>query len=133
MLMQNWFCQPNMEMFHEYYDRQEFYDKNTKAIYIVEDTNEGVRIREIQEDADNYNMHYVKYLEWKSDNMPAKLFIQECERYISKLSGEDMDELYETTIDITMCGLTTRISWGAESYNRIIDALNILVNSGEVE
>ena len=133
MLMQNWFCQPNMEMFNEYYDHQEFYDKNTKAIYIVEDTNEGVRIREIQENADNYNMHYVKYLEWKSDNMPVKLFVQECERYLTDISDEELEEVYESTIDISMCGLTTKIPWGAEPYNKIINTLNSLVNNGEVE
>jgi len=133
MLMQNWFCQPNMEMFHEYYDHQEFFDKKTKAIYVVESTNEGVRIREIQENADNYNMHYVKYLEWKSENMPVKLFVQECERYLTDMSDEELEEIYETTIDISMCGLTTKIPFGAEPYNRIVNALNALVNSGEVE
>lgn len=133
MLMQNWFCQPNMEMFYDCGYYQKFYDKNSHAIYIVEETNEGTKIREIKEESDNYNLHYVKYLEWKSDNMPVQLFVQECERFLVKCSDEDLEELYETTIDVSMCGLTTRIPWAAEPYNRIIDVLNSLVNNGEVE
>ena len=133
MLMQNWFYQPNMEMFYESYDRQEFYDKNTKAIYLVEQTEEGTRIREIQEDANNYNMHYNKYLEWKSDNMPVQLFVQEVNRYLINCSGKEVENLYESTIDISMCGLTTKIPWRDESCNKIIDVLRSLVDSGEVE
>ena len=133
MLMQNWFCQPNMEMFHEYFDVQEFYDKNTKAIYVVSDAPDGnITIIEIQEDHADYPLYYNTYLEWKSNNMPVQLFVQECERYLSKLSAEDIEELYETTINISMCGLTTKIPWGVEPYNKIINALNALVNNGEV-
>ena len=106
MLMQNWFCQPNMEMFYDRGDFQKFYDKNSHAIYIVEETNEGTKIREIKEESG---------------------------RYLSNLPDEDLDELYETTIDISMCGLTTKIPFSAEPYNRIINVLNSLVNSGEVE
>lgn len=135
MLMQNWFYQPNMEMFYDYGDCQKFYDKNSHAIYVVEETIEGIRIREIQETSDNYNLHYNVYLEWKSDNMPVKLFIQEVERYLCNYcSDDDIEELYENgTIDISMCGLTTKIPWGADPYNKIINALNSLVNNEEVE
>ena len=132
MLMQNWFCQPNMEMFYEYFETQKFYDKNTKAIYVVENTGEGTRIREIQEGADNYNMHYVKYLEWKSDNMPVKLFVQECERYIENCTDDELDETYDTTIDITMLGLTTKIPFCAELHNRMIEMLKELSEKGEI-
>lgn len=136
MLKQNWFCNENMEMFYDCYEVQEFYDKNTKAIYIVEDTEEGTRIREIHEESDNYNDHYNKYIQWKSQNLPVQLFVQECERILDKKlsSNDEMDILYnDATINISMLGLTTKIPWGSEPYNRIIDALKLLLEEGEIE
>jgi len=134
MLKQNWFGSSNMEMFNEYYDVQKFYDKDTKAIYVVEEDLIGhITITEFQEHHEGYVENYNEYLEWKSQNLPVRLFIQECERYVEKCTEEEMSKLYETTVDITMCGLTTKIPYGAEPHNRILDALRILLDEGEVE
>lgn len=134
MLKQNWFCKNNMEMFEEYPDEQWFFDKETKCIYLVSDELEDLTIIQIEEESENYQKYYCKYIEWKSDNMPVQLFVQECERYVEKCTEEEMTELYENgMINISMLGLTTKIPWGAEPYNRIIDALNVLLKEGEVE
>ena len=91
MLMQNWFYQPNMEMFYEYFNEQWFFDKNTKAIYIVDDHDNRIHIEEIQEDNGDYNVYYSKYLEWKSDNMPVRLFVQELERYLVNRTDAELE------------------------------------------
>ena len=133
MLKQNWFCTKNMEMFNEFYCEQWFFDKDTKCVYIVSDKHDDLTIVQITEESEKYWKYYNEYLEWKSDNLPVQLFVQECERYVERCTEEKLTNLYETTIDITMCGLTTRIPYGAEPHNRILDALKILLEKGEVE
>lgn len=133
MLKQNWFV--NMEMFDEYYETQQFYDKETKCIYVVsEDPYGNTIITEYQEGSKDYVTHYNKYLEWKSQNLSAQIFVNECERIIERLTDKEMDDLYENgTIDISMLGLATKLNWGAEPYNRILDALRLLITESEVD
>lgn len=135
MLRQNWFCQPNMEMFYDCYGEQWFYDKNTKAIYVVsENTDICTSINEYQDGMKDYKLYYAKYIEWKSNNMPVKMFLDEIQKFFCGCSDEEIDELYESgTIDISMFGLTTKLPFGAEPYIKIVDALKHLVDSGEVE
>lgn len=134
MLKQNWFCTKNMEMFYENMREQWFFDKETKCIYLVSDELDDLTIVQIAEDSNQYYKFYNEYLKWKSDNLPLQLFVQECERYIEKCSEDEMTKLYdEMTIDISMLGLTTKLVWGAEEYNRIIDALKILLAEETIE
>jgi len=133
MLKQNWFGSKNMEMFHEDMCEQWFFDKETKCIYLVSDELDDITIVQIEEESSTYNKFYNEYLEWKSGNLPVKLFVQECERYVERCTEEELSNLYETTVDITMCGLSTKIPYGAEPHNRILDALRILLEEGEVE
>ena len=133
MLKQNWFCSKNMEMFHESMCEQWFFDKETKCIYLVSDELDDLTIVQIEEKSENYCKYYNEYIKWKSQNLPVQIFIQECERYVERCTEKELTNLYETTVDITMCGLTTKIPYGAESHNRILDALKILLEEGEVE
>lgn len=133
MLKQNWFYSKNMEMFHEDMCEQWFYDKETKCIYLVSDELDDLTIVQIEEESENYWKYYNIYLEWKSQNLSVRLFVQECERYVEKCTEEELSKLYETTVDVTMCGVTTKIPYGAEPRNRILDALKILLEEGEVE
>lgn len=121
-------------MFHEDMCEQWFFDKETKCIYLVSNELDDIIIVQIEEDSEKYYKFYNEYLKWKSDNLPLQLFIQECERYIEKCSEDEMTKLYdEMTIDISMLGLTTKLVWGAEEYNRIIDALKILLAEETIE
>jgi hypothetical protein len=123
-----------MEMFYENMREQWFFDKETKCIYLVSDELDDLTIVQIAEDSNQYYKFYNEYLKWKSDNLPLQLFVQECERYIEKCSEDEMTKLYdEMTIDISMLGLTTKLVWGAEEYNRIIDALKILLAEETIE
>ena len=122
-----------MEMFHEDMCEQWFFDKETKCIYLVSDELDDITIVQVEEESEKYPRFYNKYLEWKSNNMPVRLFVQECERYIERCTDEELTNLYETTVNITMLGLTTKIPYGAEPHNRILDALRILLEEGEVE
>ena len=133
MLKQNWFYSKNMEMFHENMCEQWFFDKETKCIYLVSDELDDLTIVQIEEESEKYVKFYNEYLEWKSQNLPVRLFIQECDRYVERCTEEEISKLYETTVNITICGLTTKIPYGAEPHNRILDALNILLEEGEVE
>lgn len=132
MLMQNWFYQPNMEKFFEYYDEQWFFDKNSKAIYYLSEDKGQLVIREITMDDPDYKIFYDKYLKFKSKDMPIDLFVEEVKRFFCCCSDNELSEVEESTIDISMCGFTTKIPWSSHAFKKIIGTLTEYTNEMEL-
>lgn len=56
-LHQNWFAGKNMKLVYEYYERQVFFDSNTKCFYDVNDVDGKISIVEISPSNKDYNKY----------------------------------------------------------------------------
>lgn len=80
MLHQNWFANPQFEMFEDYGESQSFYDLETRNIYIVfeEYANSGSTIiQEITEESIEYKPNYERYKAFKGKQYRVSLVMSE--------------------------------------------------------
>ena len=95
MLHQNWFMNPQFEMFEDYGESQSFYDKETGIIYVVfEEYGMGgsTFIQEITPDSAEHKLNYERYKAFKGITYKVKLVMSD-ECVVKAHSKEEAEQI----------------------------------------